>query len=303
MRVSPILAVAAAVAAVALSASPAVAGVSAPGERDDYQAVAQVIGHKPHFPHATPRPTPTSIPTPAATGTPTPSRVASFASRRPSSPAAGTASPSRALTATPGVTHPPSTPTHTGSLTTPAGTITGDSDAGGSGGGETGTVIGVFGVLLAAAVGGVFWRQLRKKRRFKDTWLPPTTVPFAPRDRLALPPAANPFAGQALGRPQKQAPWERPTLVDMRWAQGLPPVENPFPGQDPQQRPSRPRSQALPPVENPTLDGDRNHARVQHPAAGAYAAPLDIPPSGNPVAGRHAVRQPRPAQSKRRKPQ
>jgi hypothetical protein len=134
-------------------------------------------------------------------------------------------------------------------------------------------------VLLAAAVGGVFWRQLRKKRRFKTTWPPPITVPLAPRDQIALPPAANQFAGQAQGRPQKQAPWEQPTLVDM-W-----------------------RAQGLPSAENPILDGDRDHARVQHPPAGAYAAPLDIRPPGNPITGRHAVRHPRQAQGKRQKPQ
>lgn len=126
-------------------------------------------------------------------------------------------------------------------------------------------------MLLTAAVGGVFWRQLRKKRRFKTTRLPPITVPLAPRYQLALPPAADPFAGQA--------PWEQPTLVDM-W-----------------------RAQSLPPAENPTLDGDRDHARVQHSPAAAYATPLDIPPFGNPVAGRHAARQPRPVQDTRRKPQ
>lgn len=158
-------------------------------------------------------------------------------------------------------------------------------------------------MLLTAVVGGVFWRQLRKKRRIKTTWLPPITVPLAPRDQLALPPAADPFAGQAQGRPQNQAPWEQPTLVDMWRAQSLPPAENPVPGQDPQQRPSQLRSQALPPVENPTLDGDRDHARVQHSPAAAYATPLDIPPPANPVAGRHAARQPRPVQGTRRKPQ
>jgi hypothetical protein len=158
-------------------------------------------------------------------------------------------------------------------------------------------------VLLAAAAGGVFWRQLGKKRRFDTTWLPPITVPLAPRDQLALPPVANPFAGQAQDRPQEQAPWEQPTLVDMWWAQSLPPAENPVPGQDPQQRPSQLRSQVLPPVENPTLDGDRNHARVHYPPADAYAAPLDIPPPANPVSGRHAARQPRTARGKRRKPQ
>lgn len=161
-------------------------------------------------------------------------------------------------------------------------------------------------MLLTAAVGGVFWRQLRKKRRFKTVRLPPITVhlaPRAPRDQLALPPAANPFAGQAQGRPQEQAPWEQPTLVDMWRAQSLPPADNPVPGQDPRQYPSQLRSQALPPVENPTLDGDRGHVRVQHPPAAAYAAPPDIRPPGNPVAGRHAARQTLQAQGKRRKPQ
>jgi hypothetical protein len=141
----------------------------------------------------------------------------------------------------------------------------------------------------------VFWRQLRKKRRFKTTWPPPITVPLAPRDHLALPPAANQFAGQA--------PWEQPTLVDMWRVQSLPPAENPVPGQDPQQRPRQLPSQALPPAENPILDGDRDHARVQHPPAGAYSAPLDIPPPGNPITGRHAVRHPRQAQGEHRKPQ
>ncbi len=161
-------------------------------------------------------------------------------------------------------------------------------------------------MLLAAAAGGLFWRRLRKKRRLVTTKLPPITIPLiplAPRDPLALPPAANPLAGQAPGRPQEQAPWEQPTLVDVRWAQSLPPAENPFPDQDPQPRPSQPQGQVLPPVGNPALDGDRDGVRPQHPPAGAYAAHLDIPPPGNPVAGRHAARQARLAQGKRRKQQ
>ena len=160
-------------------------------------------------------------------------------------------------------------------------------------------------MLLAAAGGGVLWRQRRKKRRFETTRLPTITIPLiplAPRDPLALPPAANPSAGRAPGWPQEQAPWEQPTLVDVRWAQSLPPVENPFPGQDRQPRPSQPRSEALPPVGIPVLDGDGEHARVQHPPAGAYAAPADVPPPGNPVTGRHAARQARLVQGKRRKP-
>lgn len=313
MRFSPILPVAAAVAAAALSASPAVAGVSALGERDNHQAVAEVAGRGPHSPHGTPtptptptptlRPTPTPTPTSTATGTATPSRVAASASGQPSSAATGTASPPRVLTATPGAARPRSTPAHAGTFPAPAGTITGDSNAGGSGAGEAGTAIGVLGGLLAAAAGGVLWRQLRKKRRFKTTWLPPVTVPLGQRNQLPLPPAADPFADQAEGGPQQQAPWEQPTLVDLRWAQSVPSAEDPVPGQDPQQRFSQVRSQALPPVENPFLDGDRGPWRVQHPPGVVNTAPLDIVPPENPVTGRLAARQPRPAQAKRRKPQ
>ena len=328
MRVSPILPVAAVVATVVLSASPAAAVLSAQGERDGYQAIAGVIGHRPHPPHGSFSPTPTPILAPTATATrptasPSPevssSATASSASA-PQSPTAEDASPSHVASATPDSGNASSAATHTGGFTTPAGRTTGENNADGSGGDETGVVVGGLSVLLALAGGGLFWRRLRKKRRSETTRLALVTVPFGSRasgTQLALPPAADASAGQGRPNPQEQAPWEQPTLVDLRWAPSLPHAEHPVPGQgqypysqDPRQRLSQQRLQVLSPVENPFLGEDRDQPQVQHPPWSPGS-----PPPAPPAPGRHAAQHPNadsgpdraeasaPAPGKRRKPQ
>jgi hypothetical protein len=145
----------------------------------------------------------------------------------------------------------------------------------------------------------VLWRQLRKKRRRRPKTAPlaPITIRFAPRVPLALPPSANPPAGQGQSQrtlvwpppetsfveqkppplpgqpgPYEQAPWEQPTMVDLRWD---PPVGAPEP-------------QAVPPPAQS--------------AAGRHAGPARHPDIAQHSEGSTAQENGR-APGKRRKPQ